>query len=310
MLSQTTNSILMIRPSSFGFNEETAVSNEYQQKVDLSESQVLSRVQKEFDETVDILRDNGINVIVVEDTPKPEKPDAIFPNNWISMHHDGRIILYPMKTSNRRIERRMDIVDEISKSFYVKDILDESAAWENRNMAMEGTGSLVFDHDNRIAYASLSQRTEREAVLYFCELLGYTPCIFSSFTSNNKPQYHTNVVMSVASDFVLIGLDSIKDRTEQSMVKKTVLSSGKELIPLTQKQLEKSFCGNTLQLENKDGVKILVMSDTALSGFSEEQLDTIQSFTEIISVPISLIEKIGGGSARCMMAEIFLSTKN
>ena len=309
-LSQSTSTVLMIRPASFSFNEETAVTNEYQKRVDLSHDNVLKKVLEEFDEAVEILRDNDIDVTVIDDTKEPVKPDAIFPNNWVSMHHDGTIVLYAMKTKNRRSERRSDIIEQLGNRFEIYKIHDNAIEWEDRDLAMEGTGSIVFDHQNRIAYASISPRTEKEAVLYYCNLLQYKPCIFTSYTSSGNQQYHTNVVMSVSSDFVLIGLESIKDKAEAQQVKRTILESNKKLISLTSKQLEKNFCGNVLQLKNKYGQSKLVMSETALSGFTEDQLELIQNYTDIVSVPISLIEKIGGGSARCMIAEIFLPLKS
>jgi hypothetical protein len=300
---------MMIRPASFQFNEQTAASNDYQQdNKSLTSEQIIKKAQGEFDEFVSILRDNGIDVLVIEDTPSPIKPDAVFPNNWISMHADGTVFLYPMKTPNRRVEKRADIIETLKNKFKVKEVVDLSD-WEAKDMALEGTGSMIFDHDNKLVYACLSPRTEKEILLNYAARIGYKPIIFNAFKKNGQAQYHTNVVMCVGEDFVVICLQAITDVAERNMVKDTIKKSGKALIEISMSQLEKSFAGNMLQVRNAKGDKFLVMSERALASLNDEQLEEIQNHTDILAAPIFMIEEIGGGSARCMMAEVFLPSK-
>lgn len=306
---QTTSSLLMIRPASFQYNEETAISNDYQQKnTKLAAKDIITKAQEEFDEFVDILRDNDIDVLVIEDTVTPAKPDAVFPNNWISMHADGTIFLYPMKTENRRIERRMDIVEKLKEKYKVKEVVDLSAV-EKEDLALEGTGSMIFDHDHQLIYACLSPRTDKTVLHSFAKRIGYTPIVFHSFKTNGQPQYHTNVVMCVAETFVIICLDSITDKKERKMIEETIRSTKKEIISITRQQLEKHFAGNMLQVRNKKGNLFLVMSEQALKSLNDVQLEKIQDHCDVLTAPIYLIEEIGGGSARCMMAENFLPKK-
>jgi hypothetical protein len=306
---QTTSSLLMIRPASFQYNEETAISNDYQQKnTKLAPKDIIAKAQEEFDEFVEILRDNDIDVLVIEDTLIPAKPDAVFPNNWISMHADGTIFLYPMKTENRRIERRMDIVEKLKEKCKVKEVVDLSAV-EKEDLALEGTGSMIFDHDHQLIYACLSPRTDKTVLHSFAKRIGYKPIVFHSLKTNGQPQYHTNVVMCVAETFVIICLDSITDKKERKMIEETIQSTKKEIITITRQQLEKHFAGNMLQVRNKKGNLFLVMSEQALKSLNDAQLEKIQEHSDILTAPIYLIEEIGGGSARCMMAENFLPKK-
>ncbi len=306
---QTTSSLLMIRPASFQYNEETALSNDYQQKnTKLAAKDIITKAQEEFDEFVDILRDNDIDVLVIEDTLTPAKPDAVFPNNWISMHADGTIFLYPMKTENRRIERRLDIVEKLKQKFKVKEVIDLSAV-EQEDLALEGTGSMIFDHDHQLIYACLSPRTDKAVLQSFATQIGYKPIVFHSFKTNGQPQYHTNVVMCVAETFVLICLDSITDKKERKLMEETIQSTNKEIITISRQQLEKHFAGNMLQVRNKKGNLFLVMSEQALKCLTDTQLEKIQDHCDVLTAPIYLIEEIGGGSARCMMAENFLPKK-
>lgn len=306
---QTTSSLLMIRPASFQYNEETALSNDYQQKnTKLAAKDIITKAQEEFDEFVDILRDNDIDVLVIEDTLTPAKPDAVFPNNWISMHADGTIFLYPMKTENRRIERRLDIVEKLNQKFKVKEVIDLSAV-EQEDLALEGTGSMIFDHDHQLIYACLSPRTDKVVLQSFATQIGYKPIVFHSFKTNGQPQYHTNVVMCVAETFVIICLDSITDKKERKLMEETIQSTEKEIITISRQQLEKHFAGNMLQVRNKKGNLFLVMSEQALKCLTDTQLEKIQDHCDILTAPIYLIEEIGGGSARCMMAENFLPKK-
>ncbi len=306
---QTTSHLMMIRPASFQFNQETAISNDYQQKNNsLSSKEIIQKAQEEFDEFVEILKDNNVDVTVIEDTITPAKPDAVFPNNWISMHANGTVFLFPMKTENRRIEKRMDIVDVLRKKFKVKDVVDLSD-YEQKNLALEGTGSMIFDHDHKLIYACLSPRTDLEVLNDYAKRIGYTPIIFHSYKKNGQPQYHTNVVMCVAETFVIICLASITDIKERKLVEDTILKTKKEIIAISQDQLEKYYAGNMLQVRNAVGNLFLVMSERALKSLKEEQMEAIQNHCDILTAPIYLIEEIGGGSARCMMAEIFLPLK-
>ena len=303
---QTTSHLMMIRPASFQFNEETAVSNDYQQKNNaLTATEIINKAKEEFDEFVDILQDNDIDITVIEDTIAPPKPDAVFPNNWISMHADGTIYLFPMKTENRRIEKRMDIIEILKKKFTVKEIVDLSH-YEQQNLALEGTGSMIFDHDNKLVYACLSPRTDIEVLNDFTKRIGYSPIVFHSYKKNNQAQYHTNVVMCVGETFVLICLDSITDKKERKLVEDSIKKTKKQIIEISRDQLEKHFAGNMLQVRNKKGHLFLVMSERALKSLKDEQIEEIQNHCDILTAPIYTIEGIGGGSARCMMAEIFL----
>ncbi len=303
---QNTSHLLMIRPAAFQYNTETAKSNDYQKNINtISQNEIVKTAQKEFDEFVEILTDNGVNVLVIEDTIEPAKPDAVFPNNWISMHEDGTIYIYPMKTANRRIEKRMDIIDTIKKKFKVNQVVDLSS-YENEDRALEGTGSMIFDHDYKIVYACLSPRTDKQILIEFAAKIDYKPVVFNSFKSNGQAQYHTNVVMCVGKSFVVICLDSISDKKERKLVEDSIKSTKKEIIEISREQLEKHFAGNMLQVQNKQGDLFLVMSERALKSLNDEQLDQIQNHCDILTAPIYLIEEIGGGSARCMMAEIFL----
>lgn len=306
---QNSSQLMMIRPAAFQFNEETATSNDYQKNITtISQAEIIKKAQAEFDEFVEILVDNGVEVLVIEDTISPPKPDAVFPNNWISMHEDGTIYIYPMKTANRRIEKRPEIIDIIKKKYAVKQVVDLSH-YEAEDRALEGTGSMIFDHDHKLVYACLSPRTDQAILVEYAQMIGYKPIIFNSYKSNGQAQYHTNVVMCVGKTFVVICLDSITDKKERKLVEDTIKSTKKELIEISKSQLEQHFAGNMLQVMNNKGDLFLVMSERALKSLNDEQLEKIQNHCDILTAPIYLIEEIGGGSARCMMAEIFLPKK-
>lgn len=307
MDKQTANTILMIEPVAFTYNTQTAVNNFFQQQTsDTSNSQMLALA--EFQNMVKTLRENGIKVISVKDTLEPHTPDSIFPNNWITFHKDGRVALYPMFAENRRVERREDILDFLQKEgFNYNDILDYSQE-EKSNKFLEGTGSMVLDRVNKIAYASLSPRTDKEVFLKFCKDFGYTAHHFTSYQTvdgERKIIYHTNVLMCVGDQYVIICLDAMDNAPEREAMEKSIRDLGKEIIAITEKQMHE-FAGNMLQVENDKGERLLVMSDTAYNSLSQEQISAIQKFNRIIHVPIPTIETLGGGSARCMMAEVFL----
>ncbi|RKS96154.1 citrulline utilization hydrolase CtlX [Chryseobacterium defluvii] len=306
---QTTDTVLMIEPIAFGYNAETAKNNYFQ--VEQKGSDIQEKALQEFNNFVDKLRSKGINVITVKDTLDPHTPDSIFPNNWVSFHKDGKVVLYPMFAANRRVERRDDIIENIkSQGFEVKEIDDWSFP-EIQGKFLEGTGSMIFDHDNKIAYGSVSLRLDEELFKKFCEKYGFTPIVFHSFQtvgSERLPIYHTNVMMCVADRFVVICLDCIDDELERGKVIETIKNSGKEIIEISEEQMQQ-FAGNMLQVQNKDGKKFLVMSQTAYQSLTSAQVSNIEKYCEIIYSDLNTIEVNGGGSARCMLAEVFLPKK-
>ena len=305
---QTTDTVLMIEPAAFGFNAETAQNNYFQINSENAETQ--TKALQEFNNFVEKLRSKGINVITVKDTLEPHTPDSIFPNNWISMHQDGTVVLYPMCAVNRRWERRNDILEILKRNFSVKEIIDFSAP-ENDGKFLEGTGSMIFDHDNKLAYGSVSLRLDEQLFREFCEKFGFEPVVFHSYqTANNErlPIYHTNVMMCVADQFVVICLDCIDDETERVNVVNAIVNSRKEIIEISESQMQR-FAGNMLQLQNPEGKKFLVMSLSAYQSLTPEQISNIEKYSEIIYSDLETIETNGGGSARCMLAEVFLEKK-
>lgn len=305
---QTTDTVLMIEPAAFGFNAETAQNNYFQINSENAETQ--TKALQEFNHFVEKLRSKGINVHTIKDTLEPHTPDSIFPNNWISMHSDGKVVLYPMCAVNRRWERRNDILGMLQKDFEVKEIVDLSAS-ENEGKFLEGTGSMIFDHENKIAYGSVSLRLDEQLFRDFCKKFGFAPVVFHSYqTANNErlPIYHTNVMMCVADQFVVICLDCIDDKTERVNVVNAIVNSGKEIIEISEKQMQE-FAGNMLQVQNSEGKKFLVMSQSAYQSLTPEQISNIEKYSEIIYSDLETIETNGGGSARCMLAEVFLEKK-
>ncbi len=304
---QTTDTVLMIEPVAFGFNEQTAVNNYFQVQ---QEGNVQDEALKEFNVFVEKLRAKGINVITIKDTQDPKTPDSIFPNNWVSFHADGKVVLYPMFAENRRLERRDDIISQIKEQFEVKEIIDYSKT-EKDNKFLEGTGSMIFDHDNKIAYGSVSLRLDEDLFRKFCSEFGFQPVVFHSYQPAGEerlPIYHTNVMMCVADQFVVICLDCIDDELEREKVIETIKNSGKELIEISEDQMQ-NFAGNMLQVQNQSGEKFLVMSQSAYKSLNPEQISAIEKYCEIIYSDLTVIETNGGGSARCMLAEVFLPKK-
>lgn len=301
----TTSNIMMVRPASFGFNSQTAGNNSFQSN-DKEESQkdIRLQAQVEFDAMVDILRSKGVNVIVIEDTASPEKPDAVFPNNWISFHKNGAVVTYPMFAPNRRIERREDIIDELAKTFQV-DRRYTFEHYEEDNIFLEGTGSMLFDRDNNIAYACLSQRTDPQLLDKFCVLMGSRKVSFYSLDRKGDPIYHTNVMMALGEDFAVLCTESIRKQEELDHVLAVLKETGKEVIDISYDQVE-SFAGNMLQVKNDEGDTFLVMSQTAFNSLTEDQKEALSSKTNLLPICIDTIEYYGGGSVRCMMAEVFL----
>lgn len=298
----------MIEPVDFRFNTQTAVNNYFQTKPE-DDSTAQEKALKEFRGMVAKLREHGVNVVVLQDTLDPHTPDSIFPNNWISFHENKMIALYPMFAKNRRVERREDDVLALleEKGFEAEEIMDYSSAEED-NVFLEGTGSIILDRVNKIAYACVSPRTDEELFYEFCEDFEYEPVLFeANHTVDNerKQIYHTNVMMCVGDEYAVIALSTIDDKTEKEFVINKLTSSGKEIIDITEEQMHQ-FAGNMLQVGGIGNSKYLVMSENAYNSLTQEQIDQIEKFNPIIKVDINTIETLGGGSARCMMAEVFL----
>ncbi len=300
---QTTSTILMVRPVNFGFNEQTAGSNAFQNR-NTEQQQVQDKALKEFNAMVAKLRDNGVEVIVIQDTPEPHTPDSIFPNNWVSFHHDGNVFLYPMMAENRRLERREDIILGLENEFKIKHVIDLSR-FESENKFLEGTGSMVLDRKNKLAYACLSPRTDKEVLDLFCLESGYQPVLFHAVDQGGQDIYHTNVLMCVGSNFVVICLESIQDANEKSGIIETIAASQKQLIDITFDQMN-HFAGNMLEVQNLQSEKLIVMSKSAWDSLNQQQKETLSNFCKPVYSDISTIESNGGGSARCMMAEVHL----
>lgn len=308
MNKQTTSQLMMVRPASFQFNFETAESNAFQKSLEnLSDDAIKQKAIDEFDAYVEKLRKHDIHVVVIQDTAEPQKPDAIFPNNWISMQSDGMVYLYPMCTPNRRLERRSEIVEELENGFKINEVIDLSSS-EKQHQFLEGTGSIIFDHINKKAYACLSPRTDKAVFEEHCAQLNYEPISFISEDENGHLVYHTNVMLTIGNGFAVICLDSIKNAKEQKRVLDSFAATRHEIIDISFEQMN-AFAGNMLQVENTNGDTFLVMSQTALNSLNDDQIQQIKKYTEILAVEIPVIETIGGGSARCMLAEIYLEKK-
>ncbi len=310
MAKQTTSTILMVRPAAFGYNEETATNNYYQKVLEgIEPEEVQERALAEFDSFVRVLRNAGVEVIVVEDQESPYTPDAVFPNNWISFHNDGSVGLYPMFAKARRLERRQDVIEEIlpGAGFEVGVITDFSQA-EVQSKFLEGTGSIVLDRENSIAYASLSLRTDRDLLDDFAGSFNYKLVVFTSYqdvVGRREPIYHTNVMMCVADKFAILCADAIDDPKERQAVINSLESTHKEVINITEDQ-KHHFAGNMLQVENAESKKYLVMSSAAFNSLRSDQIEDIEKYNPILHSSLDTIEACGGGSARCMMAEVFL----
>ncbi|MBQ0148371.1 MAG: amidinotransferase [Flavobacteriaceae bacterium] len=305
---QYTNTILMVEPVNFNYNPQTAVNNYFQNQVDDAAEKIQQEALEEFRTMVSTLRSKGINVLTIKDTLTPHTPDSIFPNNWISFHEDGTVVMYPMYAENRRLERREEDVLEFleEKGFNIIDVLDFSSAEEDE-IFLEGTGSIILDRVNDLAYAAISQRTDEDLFIEFCEELEYTPVIFTANQTVNGerlPIYHTNVMMCIADKYAIICLNTIDDKKERKNVVENLKDYGKEIIAITEEQMHK-FAGNMLQVGGM-GQSYLVMSQTAYDSLTSEQIEAIEKYNPILPVKIDMIEKLGGGSARCMMAEVFL----
>ena len=301
MIEQSASAVVMIRPSRFYPNPETAPDNAFQQEAKAGED-VSPLAQSEFDTAVAALRDAGVTVDVFVDTPAPSKPDAVFPNNWFSTHEDGRVALYPMYSSSRRAERRPDLIEALRAHYEVSAVVDYSF-YEKRGRYLEGTGSLVLDRVHRIAYVSLSKRADREPLQKFCADFDYEPFTFESTGADGRPTYHTNVMLCVGSGFALVGLDLIDDHARREALRARLEATGKTIIALARDQIE-NFAGNALELRVEQS-KLLVLSTRAAAALTDEQRATIARSARLLPLTLPTIE-LAGGSARCMMAAIHL----
>ena len=301
------SAILMIRPAAFDFNEETAANNYFQSSVAANTTELQSKVLAEFDRMVQSLRGCSIDVIVIEDTPEPAKPSAIFPNNWLSTSPNDKVFVYPMFAPNRRAEKRDDILKFLNEQFFIKDVQDWSE-YEVEGKFLEGTGSMIFDHENKVIYACYSSRTDISVLEKFANANGYRAIIFVATDKNNYPVYHTNVVMTLGENFAVLCEEAIEEEWELIAVRQLLESTSHEVIRITREQMH-AFAGNMLQVKSRDKEKFLVMSQTAFGSLTENQKEQLSSFCTLLPVAIPTIEQTEGGSVRCMMAEIFLNKK-
>jgi hypothetical protein len=308
-IMQNTAHLLMVRPVRFGFNEQTAASNAFQNALAAAQLKDVAQQKalQEFDAMVARLRAAGVDVTVVNDTPEPHTPDSIFPNNWVSFHRDGTVCLYPMQAENRRLERSLELIEGLENAFVIDNIVDLTG-YESKGKFLEGTGSMVLDRENRIAYACISPRTNEEVLLDFADKLGYQIAAFRAVDQRGKEIYHTNVVMSVGDRFAVVCLECIPDENERRLVRNTLEKTGKEVVPISLKQLEQ-FAGNMLQVVNQTGDSLLVMSSQAYRSLTPDQVLTLEAYAQLLPCELETIETNGGGSARCMMAEVFLPEK-
>ncbi|GAA4799148.1 citrulline utilization hydrolase CtlX [Litoribaculum gwangyangense] len=307
-MQQTTNTILMVRPVSFRMNEQTAVNNYFQEDLDIKNKEINLLAQKEFDVFVEKLRAIGVHVIVVNDIKETDTPDSIFPNNWVSFHENGNVGLYPMFAKNRRLERREDILETIEEEgFLINNIIDYTSA-EEEGFFLEGTGSIILDRIHRKAYCALSARADEDLFIEFCEDFEFTPVIFGAYQTVDglrKPIYHTNVMMCLGKSFVVICLSSIDDKKERKNVVSHLKEDGKEIIDITEAQMN-HFAGNMLEVKGADNTSYLIMSQAAYDSLTDKQIKSLEKHAKIVFSSLETIETCGGGSARCMMAEIFL----
>jgi hypothetical protein len=305
MRQQTTPNILMVRPANFAFNTETAENNAFQSRDGLlSESEMRARAMSEFDGFVQKLRSAGVHIIVAQDSDLPVKPDAVFPNNWVTFHQENMRVTWPMFAENRRLERQENVLKTVEKAgFLHKNHLDLSEN-EQSGVFLEGTGSIIFDHENQLAYACLSPRTDGDLLENFCQKIGYSAILFRAVDAGGQEIYHTNVMMALGETFVVICLDSVPDADERNQIVETFESTNKDIVEISFDQMNQ-FAGNMLQVQNTDGERILVMSETAFKALLPDQIEQLESHTTLLFGSIPTIENYGGGSARCMMAEIF-----
>ncbi len=299
--------ILMIRPASFGYNAETAASNVFQGNVELSKNEVQQKALNEFDAFVNTLRSHHINVVVIEDTPLPQKPDAIFPNNWFCTLSDGTVATFPMYAANRRIEVRSDLIQTLKDDFVVTNVEDWTT-YDRDQLYLEGTGSMIIDHENKLIYACLSPRTNKTLLQQFADAHGYKTVTFFSKDDNGTDVYHTNVIMHLGVDYAVICLSSIRDENERDELVEILTKTNHDIIDITMQQVH-HYAGNMLQVESEEGKLYTILSQQAFDALTHQQKQELAKHTQLLPVNISTIETVGGGSVRCMMAEIFLEKK-
>lgn len=297
----------MVRPASFGFNEETAANNYFQSNPEMGREELQQKALEEFDSMVETLRSHQIEVLVIEDTKEPPKPDAIFPNNWLSTSPAGVVAVFPMYAPNRRAEKRDDILNQLAKKFIIKSLQDWSE-YEAEGRFLEGTGSMVIDHDNKMIYAAVSERTNLSVLEKYSATNGYQAIVFLATDKEDHPVYHTNVVMALGEGFCVLCEESIEEEWELIAVRQLLESTGHIIIPISRDQMY-AFAGNMLQVKNTKGEKLIVLSQTALRSLKKEQKEKLELFAKLLPVAVPLIEQVEGGSVRCMMAEIFLEKK-
>jgi hypothetical protein len=296
----------MVRPASFGFNPETASTLLFQREpTETSRRDIERRARIEFDMLASRLSEAGVEIVLVEDMEELHTPDAVFPNNWVSFHHDGTVVLYPMLAPSRRPERRRDIIEKLEAGGFRVLRIADLTHHENNDRFLEGTGSVVFDHVNRRAYAAISPRTNPEVLQELCDLLGYEPITFRAVQESGQVILHTDMMMSIGDRFVLFCGDSIADANERKLVLESLNGTGREIISIDHEQVA-HFAGNVLQLQTRNGGSVLAISTVAWLVFRPDQRDAIQKYVRIVESPLPLFERIGGGSARCMMADVHL----
>lgn len=301
------STILMIRPISFGFNEETSFNNFFQVNPSIDKDLVQQKALQEFDNMVQVLKGCEIDVMVIDDTPKPAKPDAIFPNNWFSTSPSGTIDVFPLYAVNRRAEKRKDILNTLTENFIVKEVKNWSE-YEAEGRFLEGTGSMVIDHDNKMIYSSVSERTSLSVLEKFASANGYQAIVFLATDKNGRPVYHTNVVMTLCQKFAVLCEEAIDEEWELIAVRQLLESTDHAIIAITREQMH-AFAGNMLEVQNKNGEIFLVLSQTAFDSLKKEQLRMLEAYAKLLPIPVPTIEEVEGGSVRCMMAEIFLEKK-
>lgn len=301
------STILMIRPAAFGFNEETAVNNYFQSTPNISKKELQQKALAEFDNMVQTLRSHDINVLVIEDSNEPPKPDAIFPNNWLSTSPDGKLFVYPMYAPSRRAEKREDILKLLANDYAVKDVQDWSE-YEAEGRFLEGTGSMVIDYDNKMIYACVSERTNLSVLEKYAATNSYQAIVFLATDKNGMPVYHTNVVMTLGDNFCVLCEEAIEEEWELIAVRQLLESTNHAIIAITREQMHQ-FAGNMLQVQNNKGEKFLIMSQTAFQSLRAEQKEMLEAYSTLLIIPVPTIEQVEGGSARCMIAEVFLEKR-
>jgi hypothetical protein len=300
--SQAPSSVLMVRPASFGLNPQTALTNAFQSKEEVP-LQVGQAALEEFNRMVDTLAAHDVDIIVVDDPAVPAKPDAVFPNNWISFHEDGTIMLYPMMAENRRLERTIPVIEAMKTKFDIREVIDLTMH-EKKNQFLEGTGSVVFDYVNKIAYASRSGRTHEVVLQELCEKIGFRSIVFDAVDENGQPIYHTNVLMCVGSRFAVICLDAIQRDEDQEVLLQSFSDTGHQVVAISYAQLH-VFAGNMIEVLTKSGEPLVLISEQAFQSLIPGQVHAITQFAELIPLSIPTIEQYGGGSVRCMVAGIY-----